>query len=83
MKFLEKLQINRNIDASNKTCCANYESSSDKSMSEHLKNFICTGFNGFVLLIACSFSCFPPNFFPWPDLSSNPASDPLRQQCVI
>ena len=83
MKFLEKFQINRNIDASNKTYCANYETSSDKSMSEHLKNFICTGSNILVLLIASSFSCFPPNLLPWPDLSSNPASDPLRQQCII
>lgn len=56
MTFLEKLQINRTIDACNKTYCANYETSSDKSASGHLQNFICTVFNILVLLTTWFFS---------------------------
>lgn len=40
-RFREKLQINQNVDASNKTYHVNYVARSDKFVSGHLNNFIC------------------------------------------
>lgn len=63
--------------------CENYETNSFKSASDSLKNFVRTGFDILLLVATCSFSCFPPNFLSWPDLSSKPASNLLRQQYII